>query len=425
MEHDLVLEGKVVRPTGVEEMEVGISEGKVAELRKQGVRGARRIRAGRCLVFPGFIDIHVHLREPGWEHKEDFRTGTEAAIHGGVTTLVDMPNNLVPASTVPALEEKIRLAGVKALVDVKFYGGVLEDRLDDLERVSGLVVGYKIYLARSTGDVPFPENELGEAFRRIEKLSLPVSLHCEDRSVIERKARELAGVNRQDIYCDIRPPEAEVQSVRKVVAALEGAKGLRANVCHASTRGTLKAVAEAKREGLSIDCEAALHHLYFNRRAMLQDRRLRMNPPLRSEEDREALVLGLNRGTVSFLVTDHAPHTREEKSSEDLSGVPGLDDFAHIVSWLIRKQGVDPVVIGRVASSNPAEYAALQDRGEVSIGKVADFAILDLSSAETVKSDSVRSKCGWSPYEGREFPGRTRWTVKGGETLLDDFEPVT
>ncbi|MDA4121077.1 MAG: dihydroorotase family protein [Thaumarchaeota archaeon] len=425
MEHDLVLEGKVVMPSGVKEMEVGVSDGRIAELRKYGVKGARRIRAARSLIFPGFVDIHVHLREPGWEYKEDFRTGSKAALHGGVTTVVDMPNNLVPASTPQVLDEKKRLAGGKALVDVGFYGGILEGHVDELERIAGKIVGFKLYLARTTGDLLFPDDELEEAFGVIGKLPLPVSLHCEDQSIIDKKARELAGVTRPDVYCDLRPPEAEVESVAKVLDKLRKTGGPRANVCHASTRETLRMVSEARAGGLQVECEAALHHLYFNRKAMMRNGLLKTNPPLRAEYDREALVNGLSEGGVSFLVTDHAPHTLDDKSNLDSAGVPGLDDFAHVVSWLVKQNGIDPITIAKVACSNPAEFAGFSDRGRIEVGKLADFAVLDLYSSEKVRTDDIMSKCGWSPYEGVEFPGRARWAVKRGEVLLDEFELVT
>ncbi|MDA4119989.1 MAG: amidohydrolase family protein, partial [Thaumarchaeota archaeon] len=140
------------------------------------------------------------------------------------------------------------------------------------------------------------------------------------------------------------------------------------------------------------------------------------------EEDRKALLGGIVDGTVSFLVTDHAPHTMDEKTSLGLSGVPGLDDYGHVVSWLVREQKVDPLIIAKVTSSNPAKFANLSDRGEISVGKKADFTILDLHSPEKVRSESVLSKCGWSPYEGKEFPGKVRWTIRGGEPMLEDYE---
>ena len=419
MEHDLVLDGRVVTPQGILEREVGVSEGLVAEI-GVGLRGSRRIRAGRSIVFPGFVDLHAHLREPGWEMKEDFRTGTLAAAHGGVTTVADMPNNPAPIASLAALEAKRRLAE-KALVDVKLYGMVLPEKLRSLEEMAEGVIGYKIYLSETTGAGSFPESELGRALSAVAETGRPASLHCERQSVIDR-AKGLEGGSAPDLHCDLRPPEAEQEAVRAVVAALRETPRARTNICHASTAATLGMVREARSEGLRLYCEATLHHLYFNRRAMLGNRLLQTNPPLRAEEDRQSLLAGLRDGGVSFLVTDHAPHLLGEKVDGGRSGVPGLDDYSHVVSWLVREQGVDPLVIARVASGNPSKYLNLVDRGEVAVGKRADFAVVDLHSPEKATDEGVQSKCGWTPYEGREFPGRARWTVYGGKVLLDDFE---
>ena len=423
MEHDLVLEGRVVTPGGVVETEVGVTDGMVEEVRK-GLRGARRIRTEGCLIFPGFVDLHVHLREPGWERKEDFRTGTAAAVHGGVTTVVDMPNNPTPTDTPEALEAKATLAK-RALVDVRFYGGIRRGEPDALARISAGVVGYKLYLSETTGAKPISAEEIPRVFRAVAATGRPLSAHCEDQSVIDRERQRLAGDERRDSYADIRPPESEVRAVRRVLDAAREEPSLRVNVCHASTAETVSLVKGARQSGLLVSCEAALHHLYFTRRSMLENRMLRTNPPLRRDEDRQELVRGVKDGTVSFLVTDHAPHLEEEKLDHGLAGVPGLDDFAHLVAWLVKAQGVDPVTAAKAAAAAPAGHLGLDDRGEVAPGKRADFAVLDLHSPEVVKDDDVRSKCGWSPYEGEEFPGRARWVVRGGELLMDDFEQVS
>ncbi len=423
MEHDLVLEGRAVLPSGLEETEIGVDDGVISEVRR-GLKGARRIRTGRCIVFPGFVDMHVHMREPGWEHKEDFRHGTLAAVHGGVTTVVDMPNNPTPTTSRAALEQKQRLAEERGVVDVKFYGGVVPANVSALAELEG-AVGYKLFLSETTGTGAFPEVELGRAFGEVAKTSKPAAMHCEDQPIIDRRKMELKGVESQDVYCDLRPPEAEVEAVRKAVAALRGSPKARADVCHASTEGTLSLVRGARGEGLHLRCEAALHHVYFNRKRMLESALLKTNPPLRAEEDRQALVGGLRGGGVSFLVTDHAPHTEEEKLGQGAAGVPGLDDYAHVVSWLMREQEFDPILVARISSSNPSRFLGLGDRGEISPGRRADFAVLDLHSPERVRNEDVRSKCGWSPYEGKEFPGRARWTVSRGRVLLDDFEWAT
>ena len=422
MEHDLVLEGRVVVPDGPQDAEVGVTDGVIGEI-GHGLKGSRRIRAQGCLIFPGFIDIHVHLREPGWEHKEDFRTGTMAAIHGGVTTLADMPNNPTPTTTAEALAQKVRLAEAKALVRVVFYGGISAADPGSLVKLSGGVAGYKLYMSETTGAKAFPAGELPRVFGLVAGTGKPLSIHCEDQAVIDAASRA-TDMSEPDAYCDARPPRSEAEAVASVIRTLGSQRDIGANICHASLGGTVSLVEEAKRDGLHLSCEAALHHAYFSRRAMLDNPLLRTNPPLRREEDREALVQGLRAGKVSFLVTDHAPHLLEEKEESGLAGVPGLDDYSHVVAWLMKSQGVHPVTVANAASSNPAKYLRLDDRGEIAPGKRADFTVIDLHAAETVKGDDVRSRAGWSPYEGREFPGRARWVVYGGETLMDDFESV-
>ena len=407
-------------PGGVEDLEVGVSDGLVREIGR-ALKGSRRIDAGRCLIFPGFIDLHVHLREPGWERKEDFRTGTRAAAHGGVTAVVDMPNNPTPATTREALDIKARLAREKAVVGVMLNGGVGE-KMEDVASISGRVVGYKLYMSETTGARALPTGALGRVFGAVAATGRPLSVHCEDQEVLDESEAKMGEASGAETYPDARPPRAETEAVRRVVAALRETKGLRVNICHASVADTLRLVRSGVEEGLRLSCEASLHHLYFSRRALLDNRLLRTNPPLRGEEDRGALLEGVGDSSVSFLVTDHAPHLEEEKEDQGLAGVPGLDDYSHVVSWLIRDQGVDPTVIARVASSNPAAYLGLRDRGEISPGKRADFTVLDLRSPEVVRRDDVQSRCGWSPYEGREFPGRARYTIVGGEPVLDDGE---
>jgi len=413
-----------VTPSGLVECEVGVSEGRIAEVRKQGLAGERRVKAGSSIVFPGFVDIHVHMREPGWEKKEDFRTGTRAAAHGGVTTVADMPNNPVPIVSLEEVERKRKLAKAKAVVGVELYGGVRPDRLDLIPRLSDDVRAFKVYMSSTTGSAPFPSLELPRAFKAIVETQKPVSLHCEDQLVIDRASRQLEGVDRPDLYSDLRPPEAEAKAVSLAMGSMVGTPKLRANVCHASTRETLELLGEATASGLSVTCEATLHHLYFSRKALEGNRLLQTNPPLRAEDDRAELVRGLRDGRVSFLVTDHAPHLAEEKGEQGLSGVPGLDDYGHMVSWLMKRQGFEPRRVAQVASGGPASYLGLSDRGEISVGKRADLAILDLSSSERVDPDNLQTKCGWSPYEGVEFPGRIRWTFVAGEPVVEDYEVV-
>lgn len=419
MDHDLVLEGAVVTQRGTQNLQIGVRGGRIAEIKRQGLRGAKKIAApSSCVIFPGFIDTHVHLREPGWEHKEDFASGTAAAVHGGVTTVFDMPNNPVPATDVRALETKAKLAKFRGLIDVKFLGGV-DSRLSLIRKIRGLVIGYKIYLAETTGNLRTPHQRLREVLAAVGRTGRPASLHCELQSILDRRREELAGQNRPDLHSDLRPPEAEIESVRMVLAAKGRTK---VNFCHISTAGALGLVEESRGRSSKAACEVALHHLFFSRKYMFRSELLKMNPPLRSESDREAMMLGLKTGKIDFLVTDHAPHTLMEKQNEGACGVPGLDNYGNMVSWLIGSQGFAPETIAAVCAGNQARFFGLEDRGSITVGKRADLTVVDLKAPEKASSRLIRSKCGWTPYEGVDFPGRVRWTIFEGRRLMDDFE---
>ncbi len=415
MEYDLVVEGRVVLPGSVKDAQVGIRDGRISAVKRQGLRAERTIRApDSCLVFPGFIDSHVHLREPGWEYKEDIRSGTLAAAHGGVTTVFDMPNNPTPTTSPVALDRKRRLAESKAKVEVRFFAGVTDANLAQLRLMAPSAVGFKAYLARSTGDLVLSNGGLAKAIPEVGATGKPFSLHCEDQAIIDSRASSRSS------YADLRPPEAEVASVREVVGMVRKDGGVRANICHVSTAEALRLVEGSGGSGHRVHCEAALHHLFFTRKDLDGNPLLRTNPPLRGESDRVALLEGLVGGSVNSLVTDHAPHTREEKLSEGLAGVPGLDDYGHVVAWLVMRVGVDPLVVSRACSSDPASFFGLPDRGEVAVGRRGDLTVLDLKSPQRVAEGELQTKCGWSPYEGFEFPGGARWTVSGGRVVLDD-----
>jgi dihydroorotase len=419
LEYDLVIEGKAVTPSGAQELQIGVSEGKIAEIKKQGLNGVRKISTPHtCVIFPGFIDAHVHLREPGWEQKEDFQSGTKAAIHGGVTTVFDMPNNPVPATNARTVGAKVRLAASKAKVDVKFFGGV-DGQLSDIEEIKNMVIGYKLYLAETTGNLRLSSEIAGAALAAVSRTKKPASLHCEEQSIIDRQSENLAGQDRPDLHCDLRPPRAEVESIRSVLAFRGEAK---VNICHVSTSDSLGLIGEARNHIPEMACEVTLHHLFFSRNDMLNSQLLKTNPPLRSEADRIGMLEGLRAGSIDFLVTDHAPHTLVEKRENGACGVPGLDNYGNIVTWLIRNHDFSLDLIAAVCSGNQAKFFGLDDRGAIALGKRADFTLLDINSPDRVDAQAVKSKCGWSPYEGCEFPGRVRWTILQGRPLLEDFE---
>lgn len=416
-----MVEGEAVLPSRVEHLQIGLRDGLIAEMKRGGLRG-KKIDGTGCLIFPGFIDPHVHLREPGWEEKEDFLTGSMAAIHGGVTTMCDMPNNRVPATSAEVLKRKGALAD-RAPIDIFFYAGVTKENLRELSSLSKFAIGYKIYLAESTGGLILDEDSLPRALQEISKTGKPASIHCEDEGLIESRQKASGRAEGARAHARVRNEATEIVSIKKVISAMNetGTKG-RVNTCHVSTSEGCRLVARARRNGANVACEVTLHHIFFNRGALeRQGSLLKVNPPLRLETNRLGLIRSLRKGEIDFLVTDHAPHTLAEKESADPpSGTTGLDNYANLVSWLIKKQGITPMHVARLTSGNQARFFGLMDRGAIAKGKRADIVVLDMKSPEKVKRESLRTKCGWSPYVGLEFPGRARWTIKNGNLVQED-----
>jgi len=437
MLHDLVVEGKVVNPEGVYEAQIGIDDGYITEIKKQGLRAEKTVAARGCLIFPGFIDIHAHLREDSshkWDYKEDFGTGSAAAVHGGITTVVDMPNTPLPGINADRIRKKRELARAtsKGLIDVFFYGGVTESNLSAIADMQKEVVGYKIYLCETTGGLYIREEMLPAAIKAIQATSKPVVIHCEDQGIVEKKKEELKVKDSRN-YSELRPEEAELAAVSRVLSTVSrSAPGghdrakikVNTNIAHVSVYETLSMIKPYK----NVHGEVTPHHLFFNNEDVRAKQAfLKTNPPLRAEENRQRLLDALKRGEIDFLATDHAPHTQEEKSldfSVAPAGVPNLDTYGNFVSWLIARCDVRPELISRLCAYNPAAFLGLDDRGRIEAGKRANLTVLDLHRSVKICGERLYTKCGWSPFEGYEFPGAVRHTIFNG-VILSEYDELT
>jgi len=440
MLHDLVIEGKVVNPEEIYDAQIGIDEGYITEIKKHGLRGERKVDAvSGCLVFPGFIDMHAHLREDSshkWDYKEDFKSGAAAALHGGISTVVDMPNTPLPGINSERIRKRKKLAYIKSkgLIDLFFCGGVTESNTDiDTNAIMDMrkeVVAYKIYLAETSGGLCIHEELLPEAIKKVVATSKPVVIHCEDRAIIENRKKELKIKSKEwstqkhvEIHSRLRPEEAELSAVRKVLSAASASSSslynqikIKINIAHVSVYETLGMI--KRYEQGKVHCEVTPHHLFFSKRDVLAKKAfLKTNPPLRTWKNRLRLLEAFKKGGIDFLVTDHAPHTKEEKARDILdapAGVPNLDTYGNFVAWLIARCGVHPKLISQVCSYNPAMFLGLNDRGRIEVGKRANLTILDIKKQVKISSELLYTKCGWSPYEGYEFPGTVKHTIFNG-----------
>ena len=400
----MIIEGKLVDPDfGVQWGQVEMRGGAIVRVGDLALKPDLKLDE-KHLVFPGFVDVHVHLRW-GDEYKEDFETATRAALHGGVTAMLDMPNNPITPVCDHDLATK-RALTAHLPVDIDFYLGVGPGTRPDHHRF------YKAYMGPSIGPLFFHDDQdLEEAVSHYG--SQRISLHCEDPQML----RDFAGAASHE---DQRPVEAEVRAVETALR-LARTYGFAVHVVHLTSVESLERIESF--QGPSVVCESTPHHLYFDRENRLAAERnlfLKMNPPLRSPECRAALLEAFLADRIDFLSTDHAPHTIEEKSSSNPSGVPLLDTHGGFITWLMAR-GVTPLQVARHCCELPGQFIG-RPLGRIRPGYRAHLALLAPDQPWTVRAKEMRTKCGWSPFEGETFPGRVAWTVASGRLFRDGLE---
>lgn len=398
--HDAVVEGSV---------EIDLATGLIVEVGT--AEGRSDVDCSDCLIFPGFGDIHIHAREDvsgAQKYKEDFASASAAAVHGGVTQVVDMPNNPVAPVDDARYEAKLELTA-KSDVHVTLYAGI-GPGTEPLKRH----VPYKVYMGPSVGDLFFTSQaQLEEVIARYRGCN--VSFHCEDPEILE--ASKGAPTHEQR-----RPAQAEVTATKFALHLIE-TYGLVGKLCHYSTGEGLQQILAAKARGVRVTCEVTPHHLFFDTSMLTAENRmaLQMNPPLRSREDRLALIAALRSGLIDYIATDHAPHTLEEKAI-GASGVPLLDTYGAFATWLMQEHAFTPQEMARVCAWNPGQFVREflpqsfgLGYGRIAPGYVGSLTVIDGAAPYDVTRESVRTKCGWSPFEGVTFPGSVRYTVLQGK----------
>lgn len=410
----LVKNGRIVGPALIQEANIVVQNGKITQITKQKVDAEAEIDAQGMYIIPGLIDAHVHLREPGNENKEDWRTGTQAAAAGGITTVLDMPNNSPPINTAERLQAKRELASQKSLVNFGLYFGADNNNLEEIKKISN-VAGVKFFLGKSTGDLVFKAENLSKFFKVLKEKKLLAACHCEDAELLRKYNKD-----KFEHFTDIRPPLCEARAIRDVVKSMHNN---RVHICHVSSELGLGEIMRAKRVCPTLTCEVTPHHLFLSEDdEKAKGSLLKTYPPLRSKKDCGALWKGLSERVIDIVATDHAPHLREEKEvsfMEAPGGVPGLETMLPLMLGTIDLRG-----LVEFCSKRPAEIFNIRGKGAIIEGNDADFVILDKRKEYKITSDHLFTKCKWTPYEGMKVKGKVEATFVGGNQVFDGEQTI-
>ena len=370
----------------------------------------------KAVLFPGFVDVHVHLREPGFSYKETIRTGTLAAAHGGFAHVAAMPNLDPVPDCAAALAVQRAIIEKDALVHVHPYGAVSVgekgERLADLEGLAPGVIAFS-----DDGRGVQSESLMREAMMQCRRLGKILAAHCEDNSLLH------GGYIHDGAYAHAHGhrgicSESEWGPIARDLRLAEQT-GCAYHVCHVSTKESVALIRAAKRRGVDVTCETAPHYLTFTDEDLQEDGRFKMNPPLRAREDRDALIEGLLDGTIDMLVTDHAPHSREEKArglDKSAMGVVGLEtSFAASYTALVQT-GILP--LGKLVDlMHGAPMRRFSCGTELAEGQPADLTAFDLTKTYTVDPETFLTMGRATPFAGCALTGVCKLTMIGGEPV--------
>ena len=384
------------------------------------------IDAAGMLLIPGCIDDHVHFREPGLTHKADIASESRAAVAGGVTSYMDMPNTKPLTITAEALEEKFDIAARSSVANYSFFIGATNDNIDTLLSIDNKrVAGVKLFLGSSTGNMLVDESDvLHRLFRECRTL---ISVHSEDEAIIRERRAFYTGRFGEDLsvfyHPLIRSAEACYVCTERAVE-LARRYGTRLHVAHISTARELELFWAGPLPDKRITAEACVHHLWFtdNDYASLGTR-IKCNPAIKTTADRNALRDAVNNGAIDLIATDHAPHLLSEKQGGALTAASGSPyvQFSLIMMLELVRQGVfSTVTVVEKMCHAPAMLYNIDRRGILRPGYYADIVLIDANTRHTVTKEDVLSKCGWSPLEGTTFHSRVVKTFVNGKCIYSD-----
>lgn len=422
---NIVNEGKILRGS------VLVAEGKIKLITKEGqipeLMADKVIDAEGKYLLPGLIDDQVHFREPGLTHKANIYTESKAAVAGGVTSFMEMPNTNPQTLTQELLEEKYKVAEATSLANYSFFMGASNDNIDEVLKTNPKnVCGVKIFMGSSTGNMLVDKEEVLEEL--FSKCKMIIAAHCEDEEIIRKNTEEYRAQYGENVPIEshplIRSSEACYKSSSKAIS-LAKKHGARLHILHISTGIETELFDNTiPLKDKKITAEACVHHLWFSDKDYAKKGTyIKWNPAVKSEADRTKILEALLDDKIDVLATDHAPHTKEEKENTYFKAPSGGPLVQHVLPALLEmhKQGkISLEKIVEKACHNPAILFEIEKRGYIREGYWADLVLVDLDSPWEVNKDNILYKCGWSPFEGETFHSKVTHTLISGHLAYEN-----
>jgi len=423
----LIKGGQIVNRGSITTADVYIKNGLIEQIEDEITRKAdTEIDAEGKFVIPGIIDDQVHFREPGLTHKADLYTESRAAVAGGVTTFMEMPNTKPPTLTQELLEAKYLRASSRSLANFSFYMGASNDNLEQVLRTDPRrVCGVKVFMGSSTGNMLVDDEKALEGL--FSKVPLLIATHCEDEHTIrdnEAKARQKYG---EEVPMAMHPQIRSIEACLKSSSlAVQLAKeyGTRLHILHITTEEELDLFEKGGDLATKrITSEACVHHLYFSADDYEEKgSRIKCNPAIKASRHREAVWQAVLEDRIDVIATDHAPHTWKEKQNSYFQCPSGLPLVQHALNIMLEFYHQDKISMERIVEKMchaPAELFQIDRRGYLEEGYWADLAVVDPNAEWNVLPENLEYKCRWSPFEGHTFRGKVDQTIVGGHLVYD------
>ena len=405
-----------------QKMDILVKDRKIAKIANQINEVAdNTIDCTGLMVMPGMIDMHCHLRQPGFEYKETIETGSKSAVKGGFTTICPMPNTKPTPDSAIILKEIIEEAKRVNLCNVLPYSSVSKGEKGE-ELVNFEEMREAGAIAFSDDGMPVVNAKMmREAMIKADKEGTFVASHCEEKSVASGAINEGEVAKKLEVE-GVLPEAEEIMAAREIV--ISETNKVRGHICHISTKTSVAMIRDAKKRGVPITCETCPHYYSFTVKEVLESgTNAKMNPPLREEEDRKAIIKGLQDGTIDAIITDHAPHSEEEKQkplSQAPNGIIGFETaLSASITNLIEPKHLSYLDLVRLTSYVPAKLLKLETKGQLKEGYDADITIFDPNLEYVYEKESIVSKSKNTPFIGKKLKGKVMYTIVGGRIVYE------